>query len=130
MNAHGVLVTQSGACSLYNFEECFTAIHNTLKNSFDCVKGYSTHIPSFAGVWGFNIAYNKDQSPDSNVESFDSWDAEAIDERIAGRFDGKDVLKFYDGATHRGMFGLSKPIRQGLEKEQRIITVADPVFMY
>ena len=34
------------------------------------------------------------------------------------------------GVSHRGIFGLAKPIRQSLAAETRIITVENPVFMY
>ncbi|GBG33969.1 Spermidine synthase [Hondaea fermentalgiana] len=132
LNPHGVLVTQSGACSLYNFEECFTAIHNTLKASFDSVLGYRVDIPSFAGCWGFNIAFN-DPEKDSRG-TFADWAPEKIDDRIAERLAAGSStarsFRFYDGVTHRGLFGLPKPMRDGMAREDRIITVKNPVFMF
>mmetsp|Transcript_14534 Transcript_14534/g.23666 ORF Transcript_14534/g.23666 Transcript_14534/m.23666 type:complete len:318 (+) Transcript_14534:119-1072(+) len=126
LNEGGVLVTQSGACSLYNFEECFTAINSTLRNSFENVAAYRIHIPSFAGCWGFNLAYNKSTSC---TGSYANMDPEAIDTAITTRIpDAK--LKFYDGITHRGLFSLPKPIREGMAKESRTITIDNPVFMY
>mmetsp|Transcript_9840 Transcript_9840/g.12279 ORF Transcript_9840/g.12279 Transcript_9840/m.12279 type:complete len:206 (+) Transcript_9840:1-618(+) len=127
LNPNGVLVTQSGACSLYNFKECFTAIHKTLAKSFDKVYGYNVNIPSFVGIWGFNIAFKNAES--DNCKRFDKLDEETIDQFIETRL-GKDTMKFYDGVTHRRLFALSKPIRKGLEQENRIITVDNPVFMY
>ena len=40
------------------------------------------------------------------------------------------TLKHYDGQTHLSMFNLCKDIRLGLAKEDRVITEANPVFMY
>ena len=40
------------------------------------------------------------------------------------------ALRFYDGVSHGGIFGLSKPIRASLAAETRIITIANTVFMY
>mmetsp|Transcript_20114 Transcript_20114/g.35745 ORF Transcript_20114/g.35745 Transcript_20114/m.35745 type:complete len:331 (-) Transcript_20114:46-1038(-) len=134
LTPNGVLVTQSGACSLYNFKECFTAIHNTLKASFDHVKGYRTDIPSFAGVWGFNLAFNNVEGEDAEEgdkrQAFDAWAASSIDARIQARWPEGSPLRFYDGPAHRGLFGLPKPIRQGMEAEDRTITRENPVFMY
>ncbi|KAI9905105.1 hypothetical protein PsorP6_018541 [Peronosclerospora sorghi] len=38
-------------------------------------------------------------------------------------------LKFLDGVSHMGLFGLPKIVREALEKETRVITIANPVFM-
>ena len=37
---------------------------------------------------------------------------------------------FYDGIAHKRMFALTKPLRQALKKDARIMTEANPVFMY
>lgn len=39
-------------------------------------------------------------------------------------------LKFLDGVSHMGLFGLPKIVREALENETRVITVDNPVFMY
>lgn len=36
---------------------------------------------------------------------------------------------FYDGESHRHIFGIPKPIRVHMETDKRVITKADPVFM-
>ena len=54
-----------------------------------------------------------------------------VDADIAARVKGgAAALRFYDGVSHGGIFGLSKPIRASLAAETRIITIANPVFMY
>lgn len=62
----GVFVTQSGMASIHNYKDAvFTAIHNTLKQVFPHVIGYSAYVPSFSSEWGFNMAFkNKDIMPE------------------------------------------------------------------
>jgi len=127
MNPGGVFVTQSGACSLYNFQESFSAIHNTLKGSWDFVKPYKVNIPCYSGDWGFNLAFNK--SEDASIGECDSWDPEKVDNLIAKRLNPSE-LRFYDGTAHRGLFNLPKPYRVGLAMESRVITKDSPAFMF
>jgi thermospermine synthase len=105
---------------------------------FDCVVPYSTNIPSFGSDWGFCMAYNSEES----VRSWTEIALEKVDSMIENRITdiesaGKegnvgptDVLMFYDGVTHKRMFALTKPLRQALKKDTRVMTVANPVFMY
>lgn len=116
LNPGGVVVTQSGPAGVFNFKECFTAIHNTLKVSFDHVSAFSTSIPSFGSEWGFNLAFDGDLSP------VDSWPASKIQIPFP--------LHHYDGGTHVRLFNLPKIIRDGLQDEHRVITEDNPVFMY
>ena len=55
-----------------------------------------------------------------------------IAKRIAAKFpNGEDApLRHYDGVSHRGAFSLPKTIRDAMASEERIMTVANPVFMY
>jgi hypothetical protein len=43
---------------------------------------------------------------------------------------GGDVLRYYDGLSHRRMFSLPKPLRENMKKDRRIMTKENPVFMY
>mmetsp|Transcript_16739 Transcript_16739/g.31710 ORF Transcript_16739/g.31710 Transcript_16739/m.31710 type:complete len:401 (+) Transcript_16739:361-1563(+) len=43
---------------------------------------------------------------------------------------GGDVLRYYDGLSHRRMFALPKPLRDNMKKDGRIMTKENPVFMY
>lgn len=124
LNPGGIVVTQSGPAGVFNYDECFTAIHNTLKSSFRRVYAYSTSIPSFGSEWGFNVAWSDDD--DDTFAAAENTDAK-ISERIKG---GHEALKHYDAQTHRRMLNLSKIIRQGLANETRLITEDNPVFMY
>lgn len=126
MNSGGVLVTQSGPGSCYNWNECFSAIHQTLKRAFNCVLPFTVDIPSFGSNWGFNIAFESDQPIDAQEQMQERRVCvtnQMIQERITG------TLRFYDGASHLGLFGVSKCIRSNLANETRVITVENPVFM-
>lgn len=147
LTPNGVFVTQAGVAESIppdhavdgnNDTSCFGPIFNTLGTVFDCVVPYSSNIPSFGSDWGFCMAFNSKEPVSSwtNIapETIDS----AIEKRItdiesAGK-DGNagptDVLMFYDGVTHKRMFALTKPLRQALKKDTRVMTVANPVFMY
>lgn len=127
LNPGGVLVTQSGPGSCYNSDECFTAIHQTLRQAFNCVLPFSTDIPSFGTHWAFNMACNVND-PEETALHVKEQRSSYTNKNIEARIDGE--LGFYDGASHLGLFGLSKGIRRHLATEKRIITVDNPVFMY
>ena len=50
-----------------------------------------------------------------------------IDQQIEG---GANKLGLYDGESHVGMFSLTKALRNLLEKDSRVMTRDNPVFMY
>ena len=52
----------------------------------------------------------------------------ALDAEIARRIAGE--LKFYDGVSHMGVFGVPKEVRLGLDAEERVMTRDNPIFMY
>ena len=43
---------------------------------------------------------------------------------------GSDVLRHYDGIVHGRLFALSKPLRGSLGDDGRVMTEANPIFMY
>ena len=49
---------------------------------------------------------------------------------VTGNERGGDVLKHYDGVVHRRLFALSKPLREALKSDERVMTEANPMFMY
>jgi spermidine synthase len=115
----GLMAVQAGSASpteLLNF----TAVNNTLKSVFPVVVQYATYVPCFGGPWGFCLASRKHNpcllSP------------KEVDERIATR--SLKGLRFYDGLTHQGMFSLPLYIRDAMEKQTRIITDKDPLYLY
>eukprot|EP00163_Fabomonas_tropica_P003675 TRINITY_DN1317_c0_g1_i1.p1 TRINITY_DN1317_c0_g1~~TRINITY_DN1317_c0_g1_i1.p1 ORF type:complete len:317 (-),score=100.98 TRINITY_DN1317_c0_g1_i1:98-1048(-) len=121
---NGVAVTQSAAGGLRFFDEVFTIIHSTLRSVFS--KGvfpYTAEVPSFGSPWAYNLVLC-DESEAGDVRA---WEPEKVDKLIAERITGE--LESYDGIAHRGLFHLHKKIRKGLEAEQRVVTVDNPVFM-
>ena len=154
LNPGGMFVTQSGPGSHFNVEsECCTTITRTLRSVFDHVYTYSVDIPSFGSNWAFNIAMGIERitkEPESDdvatnaqgvctaandvqadvVDALMSRSMSDIDRTISQRFVDGTVLKYYDGVTHVGMFGLPLEVRDALKREKRIMTLENPVFMY
>ena len=137
LNPGGVLVTQSGPGSAYNATECFSVIHQTLRKSFDFVAPYTSDIPSFGSNWAFNMAFNKDcqlavKAGEAGEEDPVRWlvdqPSRAVDAAVAERI--TKPLRFLDGVAFKGIFGVPKAVRAKLEAETRVMTVANPVFMY
>jgi len=112
----GLMSVQAGCASLSELLN-FSAVYQTLRSVFPVVKPYQVDVPSFGGPWGFCLAAREDAKL-SPVE---------IDERIAAR---RLNLKYYDGLTHQGMFSLSRPLRQELERQTRLITDTQPLYIY
>ena len=143
----GVFVTQAGSAEyIPHYEEevnisCFSPIRNTLASVFDHAIPYTVSIASFGEDWGFVMAFNGSKENARQLVEMTSEKVDSlIDERIEAvkgvpehpRFenDRDSVLKVYDGETHRGLFSLSKPLRKAIAKDKRIMTKANPIFMY
>lgn len=159
LNSNGAFVTQAGvadsvppdhAVKGQTDTSCYGPIKNTLATVFDCAVPYSSNIPSFGSDWGFVMAFdmpetNGSGSTKTKDEEIESWTGIApatldnmIESRIAdiesagkdGNIGPNDVLRFYDGLTHRRIFALTKPLREALKQDTRIMTKANPIFMY
>lgn len=133
---HGVLVTQAGTAESVPSgmvdesgidPSSYAAISNTLDAVFDCVVPYSVNIPSFGGDWGFVLAHFGDGSDTSWKLPPSGLIDNLIEQHIIG---GSNALKWYDEPTHSTMFHLSKPLRQYMENDSRIMTKENPIFMY
>ena len=114
----GVMVAQSGPTGPAFYEQCFSAVANTVREIFPAAYAYETFVPSFGSTWGFVIG---SLGPDPAIS------AEEVDRRIAERV--TQPLRHYDGITHRGMFSLPKYLREAMAREQRVITKAEPLFV-
>ncbi len=119
LNPHGLVVAQSGPTGPAFYEQCFSAVANTMASAFPAVYAYETFVPSFGSTWGFVIG---SLGPDPA-----SLPVAEVDVLVAERLASK--LRHYDGITHRGMFSLPKYLRRAMAEEQRIITKAKPIFM-
>ena len=116
---NGMMVLQAGACGPLDHKEVFTAIYNTVDSIFPITRGYNGFIPSYNSVWGFIIG---SKSIDPTVIT-----KEKIDKNVQESLNTK--LKYYDGKLHQGLFNLSKEIRTSIKKEDRIITLDNPIFI-
>jgi len=120
LTANGIMVIQAGATGPSFSEQCFTAVSNTVSQTFDICSGYEIFVPSFGSTWGFITGSDK-INPSEKTETI-------IDKELEGR--GINNLKMYDGLSHKGMFQLPKYTREGLISETRIITKSNPIFTY
>jgi len=125
LNPGGVLVTQSGCCSILNAHDCFSTINKTLESVFAKVYPYSAPIPSFGCDWGFNLAFNT-----CAHENVTERDPAEIDAQLAAAIGDDKGMAFLDGISYRGQMHLPKQVRDFLAKEDRCMTVATPVFMH
>lgn len=125
LSNNGILVTQSTACGLLLYHECFTIIVNTLKSVFNDVLPYSAYVPTFYAQWGYSLAF-KSNKP--------QWflDSKQIDQELQKKLSNKtfEELKYYDGETHLKMFSLPKYLRTALSKETRVMTKETPYYQY
>lgn len=118
LNDDGLMVVQAGPAGPLNYHEGFTAIHRTISAVFPIVAPYRVYVPSFGSCWGFILAGERlDPGALSSGE---------IEARLAARL--TRPLRFYDGATHAGLFSLPKYLREALAREERLITRDNPLY--
>jgi spermidine synthase len=116
---NGIVVVQAGSASLTELLN-FTAVNNTLKSVFPIVSQYKVDMPCFGGPWGFCLA-SLEYDPALLLPG-------EVDNRLAAR--SLTGLKLYDGLTHQGMFSLPRYIREALVSQSKLITDADPLYLY
>ena len=133
LNPGGIFVTQAGiaeAAVLQKYPEttCWGPIYKTLSNVFSCVIPYHSQVFSFGGHWGFVMAFNGSEKEKKEWKNPEEGKIDKlIEDRIIG---GADSFSFYDGETHLNLMSLSKISRNALEKDVRVMTIDNPVFMY
>ena len=119
LNPEGLLVAQAGPTGPAFYEQCFSAVANTIAAVFPAVFTCEAFVPAYGASWGFAIG---SLGPDPTALS-----VAEVDRRIAERVGGG--LRFYDGITHRGMFSVPKYLRAALAQETRVITRDEPLFV-
>ncbi|MEE8442971.1 MAG: polyamine aminopropyltransferase [Dehalococcoidia bacterium] len=118
LNQGGFMVVQAGPAGPLNYHEVFTAIHHTISQVFPAVAPYRVYVPSFGSCWGFILAGNPPNPA--------TMQSDEIDARLAARVTRQ--LRFYDGPTHAGLFSLPKYLREGITREERLITRGNPLY--
>lgn len=137
----GVFVTQAGVAdsippkihwdaTSQKDSSCIGPICNTLQSVFDVVAVYTANIPSFGQDWGYCMAYHgkDDKSRAEKLQETLLMGNQVVDE-ILQQFVSQE-LDYYDGMTHARLFHLTKPLRQSLRQDTRIMTKENPIFMY
>ncbi|MHB8544710.1 MAG: polyamine aminopropyltransferase [Leptospirales bacterium] len=119
LSPYGTLSLQAGTASIPYLLN-FSAVYQTLNSVFPVVAPYQASIPSFGLPWGFAIA-SKNQDPRQFSESL-------VDQKIRERI--SSPLSFYDGTTHKGIFGIPKHVRRELDSSNIIIEDNHPLFTY
>ena len=119
MRDGGVMVAQSGPTGPSFYEQCFSAVANTVSSVFPVVALSETFVPSFGSTWGFVIGSLGPAPASISVEEADR----RIAERIAGE------LRYFDGTTLKGMVSVPKYLRASVAEESRIITRDNPLFV-
>ncbi len=119
MNPGGMMVAQSGPTGPSFYEQCFSAVANTVSSVFPVVALSETFVPSFGSTWGFVIG---SLGPDPS-----RLIVEDVDRRLSERVVGE--LRYFDGTTLKGMLSVPKYLRASVAAEQRIITRDNPLFV-
>ena len=119
LKPNGMMVAQSGPTGPAFYQQCFSAVANTVASVFPTSLAYETFVPSFGSTWGFTVG---SLGPDPAALS-----PEEVDRRLAERVGHE--LRHYDGVTHRAMFSLPKYLRAAVAEESRVITRATPLFV-
>ena len=119
MNPGGMMVAQSGPTGPSFYEQCFSAVANTVSSVFPVVALSETFVPSFGSTWGFVIGSLGPDPAQLTVEEIDR----RLSERVVGE------LRYFDGTTLKGMVSVPKYLRASLAAEQRIITRDTPLFV-
>jgi spermidine synthase len=109
---NGVVVAQATSPSLT--PTVYATIARTMASVFNVVRPYITYVRSYNGLWGFVAA--SDGPDPARLEDVDRL----LKERVEGE------LRFYDSETHRWMFSLPKPVREGLSRG-RVATDEEPI---
>lgn len=119
MNPGGMMVAQSGPTGPSFYEQCFSAVANTVSSVFPVVALSETFVPSFGSTWGFVIGSLGPDPAQLTVEDVDR----RLSERVVGE------LRYFDGTTLKGMVSVPKYLRTSVNAERRIITRDEPLFV-
>lgn len=116
LSPNGVFVTQ--ATSPTNTPETHAVIYSTARSVFPKTAYYHIFMPSFEALWGFVIT-SKTLDPRG-------LDPKYVDEALA-RHGVK--TRFYDSIAHTHMFSVPRNLREFIERESRVSTFENPVYM-
>ena len=113
--ADGIFVVQAGSTAPYDMAMHVKLI-KTMQAVFPHVVAYSAYVPSFAAPWGFVMGST------TRIEMYpepDLCDRE-LDEGTTGDF------RFFDGESLLGLMQQPKYIRDAVDAETQVFSLANP----
>jgi spermidine synthase len=119
LTEQGVMTMQAGMTKI-NELLFYGAVNRTLRDVFPIVAPYQGFISCFGTPWGFVLA---SKGIDPRQQS-----AAEVDRLIAERLDPV-ALGYWDGSAHLHSFNLPKFLSQAVEKNDRVITDANPLIV-
>ena len=120
LSSDGLFVNQSGPGGFLTYHQVFAPINRTMREVFPKVVPYHAHVPSFADVWSWCLAFSSD-----SVQRL--LTAEELDEEARHKLHGQ--CDFFDGHTFIALTALNKKVREGLESETTVLTEDNPRFI-
>ena len=111
----GVFTLQAGSVAPHEIT-VFARVAKTLQTVFDQVRPYSSYVPSFSTPWGFLLA------ADGSLKTTPTSDA--VDQRLREKTSGG--FRMLDGVAFLGLLSTSAHIRNAIESETTIYTLANP----
>ena len=95
----------------------FHRVYSSLSSVFSIVRPYLVYVPLYGAIWGMATASDKTDPL--------SLDPKSVEDRLKDR--AISHLQYYNGDTHRGVFGLPNYVKSIIGQPARPITAEDPM---
>jgi spermidine synthase len=95
----------------------FHRVYSSLSSVFSIVRPYLVYVPLYGAIWGMATASDKTDPL--------LLDPKSVEDRLKDR--AISHLQYYNGDTHRGVFGLPNYVKSIIGKPARPITAEDPM---
>ncbi len=95
----------------------FHRVYSSLSSVFSIVRPYLVYVPLYGAIWGMATASDKTDPL--------LLDPKSVEDRIKDR--AISHLQYYNGDTHRGVFGLPNYVKSIIGQPARPITAEDPM---
>ena len=95
----------------------FHRVYSSLSSVFSIVRPYLVYVPLYGAIWGMATASDKTDPL--------LLDPKSVEDRLKDR--AINHLQYYNGDTHRGVFGLPNYVKSIIGQPARPITAEDPM---
>ncbi len=95
----------------------FHRVYSSLSSVFSIVRPYLVYVPLYGAIWGMATASDKTDPL--------LLDPKTVEDRLKDR--AISHLQYYNGDTHRGVFGLPNYVKSIIGQPARPITAEDPM---